>query len=107
MSARPSKGQCRNSKIFPPLILTVKVHQNIFFPETCFASTISEPEFKVCILVQWLSEQMECGNLQIGKTAVALWIQLPQKLLIPNLKALIVTFNLRSSTSKTVRLIDF
>ena len=23
-------------------------------------------------VVQWLSEQMECGNLQIGKPAVAL-----------------------------------
>ena len=50
MLARPSKGQCRNSKIFPPLLLTVKVDQNIFFPETCFASTISEPEFMVCSL---------------------------------------------------------
>ena len=49
MLARPSKGQCRNSKIFPPLLLTVKVDQNIFFPETCFASTISEPEFTVWI----------------------------------------------------------
>ena len=48
MLARPSKGQCRNSKIFPPLLLTVKVDQNIFFPETCFASTISEPKFTVC-----------------------------------------------------------
>ena len=47
MLARPSKGQCRNSKNFPPLLLTVKVDQNIFFPETCFASTISEPEFTV------------------------------------------------------------
>ena len=38
MLARPSKGQCRNSKIFPPLLLAVKADQNIFFPETCFAS---------------------------------------------------------------------
>ena len=44
----PSKGQCRNTKIFPPLLLAIKVDQNIFFPETCFASTISEPEFTVC-----------------------------------------------------------
>ena len=44
----PQKGQCRNSKIFPPLLLAVKVDQYIFFPETCFASTISEPEFTVC-----------------------------------------------------------
>ena len=49
MLAQPSKGQCRNSKIFPPLLLAVKEDQNIFFPETCFASTISEPEFTVCI----------------------------------------------------------
>ena len=48
MLAWPSKGQCRNSKNFPPLLLTVKVDQNIFFPETCFASTISEPELTVC-----------------------------------------------------------
>ena len=39
MLARPSKGQCRNSKNSPPLLLAVKVDQNIFFPETCFAST--------------------------------------------------------------------
>ena len=39
MLARPSKGQCRNSKIFPPLLLAVKVDQHIFFPETCFAAT--------------------------------------------------------------------
>ena len=50
MLARPSKGQCRNSKIFPLLLLAVKVDQNIFFPETCFASTISEPEF-----TEWLA----------------------------------------------------
>ena len=48
MLARPSKGQRTNSKIFPPLLLTVKVDQNIFFSETCFASTISEAEFTVC-----------------------------------------------------------
>ena len=54
MLARPSKGQCRNSKIFPPLLLAVKVDQNIFFPETCFASTISEPEFTV-----WAEENLE------------------------------------------------
>merc|ERR1712015_289044 len=39
MLARPSKGQCRNSKIFPPLLLAVKVDQHIIFPETCFAAT--------------------------------------------------------------------
>ena len=47
MLARPSKGQCTNSKIFPPLLLTVKVDLDIFFLETCFASTISEPELTV------------------------------------------------------------
>ena len=25
-------------------------------------------------MLQWLSEQMECGNPQIGKSVVALWI---------------------------------
>ena len=35
----PSKGQCRNSKIFLPLVLVIKVVQNIFFPETYNAST--------------------------------------------------------------------
>ena len=43
-----SKGQCRKSKIFLSLLLPMKVDQYIFFPETCFASTISEPEFTVC-----------------------------------------------------------
>ena len=46
--ANNSKGQCRNSKHIPPLLLAVKVDQNIFFPETCFASTNFEPEFTVC-----------------------------------------------------------
>ena len=31
------------------------------------------------INIQWLSEQMECGNLQIGKEALALWIPMTQK----------------------------
>ena len=43
MLAQPSKGQFRNSRN-----LAVKVDQNIFFPEACFASTISKPEFTVC-----------------------------------------------------------
>ena len=62
MLARPSKGQCRNSKIFPPLLLTVKVDQNIFFPETCFASTISEPEFTVC-----------CNRVAFGLHLACIW----------------------------------
>ena len=48
MLARPSKGQCRNSKNLSSLLLVIKVDQNIFFPETCFAPTISEPKFTVC-----------------------------------------------------------
>ena len=43
-----SKGQCRKSKNFPPLLLAVKVDQNIFFPETCFASSLN-----------WLFEEIE------------------------------------------------
>ena len=39
MSAWPTKGQCRNSKFFLPLVLVIKVVQNIFFPETYNAST--------------------------------------------------------------------
>ena len=49
-------------------------------------------------LLQWLPEQMECGNLQIGKQAVALWIPMTQKWLIPHLKALNVGFNFRYQT---------
>ena len=29
--------------------------------------------------LQWLPEQIECGNLQIGKPAAALWIPMTQK----------------------------
>ena len=50
------------------------------------------------VILQWLSELIECGNLQIGKTAVALWIPMTQKWLIPHLKALNVSFNLRYQT---------
>jgi hypothetical protein len=31
------------------LLLPIKVDQYIFFPETFFASTISKPEFTVCV----------------------------------------------------------
>ena len=48
--------------------------------------------------VQWLSELIECGNLQIGKPAVALWIPMTQTWLIPHLKVLNVGFNLRYQT---------
>ena len=65
MLARPSKGQCRNSKIFPPLLLAVKVDQNIFFPETCFASTISEPEFTVWIIqIFIIISEKDCAQWQ-------------------------------------------
>ena len=67
MLARPSKGQCRNSKIFPPLLLTVKVDQNIFSPETCFTSTISEPEFTVCISI--IQQMLASRSLWSNKTS--------------------------------------
>ena len=68
MLARPSKGQCTNSKIFPPLLLTVKVDQNIFFPETCFASTISEPEFTVWdVYNKHLLRKVHLGNVSSVK----------------------------------------
>ena len=35
--------------------------------------------FGLIKMVQWLPEQMECGNAQIGKSAVALWIPMTQK----------------------------
>ena len=46
--ARPSKGQCTISKILSSLIFSLFIEQNIFFPETCFACTISQPKFTVC-----------------------------------------------------------
>ena len=45
-----------------------------------------------------LSDQMECGNPQIGKLDAALWISMTQKLLIPHLKALNVCFNFKYQT---------
>ena len=48
--------------------------------------------------LQWLPEQMECGNAQIGKSAVAHWIPMTQKLFILHFKALNVGFNLRYQT---------
>ena len=46
--ARPSKGQCTISEILSSLIFSLIVEQNIYFPETCFAHTISELKFTVC-----------------------------------------------------------
>ena len=57
---RPLKGQCRSSKDFPPLHLVIKVDQNIFFPETCFAYNICEPEFTV-------SRQQGLPNLSLSQ----------------------------------------
>ena len=42
-----SKGQCTISKIIFPLVLTTFIEQNIFFPETYNAFTISKPDFTV------------------------------------------------------------
>ena len=44
---------CRKSKFFLSLLLPMQVDQHIFFPETCFAPTISEPEFTVWL---WSSD---------------------------------------------------
>ena len=49
-SAQPSKGQCTISKILSSPILSLFIEQNIFFPETYNAYTISEPKFTVCDL---------------------------------------------------------
>ena len=46
----PSKEQYSISKIISSLIFSLFIEQNIFFPETCFAYTISEPKFTVCIV---------------------------------------------------------
>ena len=51
-----SKGQCRKSKIFLSLLLPMQVDQYIFFPETCFAPTISEPEFTVWCVTFYIKE---------------------------------------------------
>ena len=45
--SKASKGQCRNLEISPPLLLAIKVDQNIVFPQTCFAYTILNLEFMV------------------------------------------------------------
>ena len=55
-----SKGQCRKSKIFLSLLLPMQVDQYIFFPETCFSPTISEPEFTVCTKGQKLLGLNHC-----------------------------------------------
>ena len=56
--ARPSKGQCTISKILSFLIFSLFIEQNIFFPETCFAYTISEPKFTVCTPEQYQYEYL-------------------------------------------------
>ena len=57
--ARPSKGQCTISKILSSLIFSSFIEQNIFFPEICFAYTISEPKFTV-----WFESWRAPGSTQ-------------------------------------------
>ena len=49
--ARPSKGQYTISKILSSPTFLSFIVQNIFFPETCFAFTISEPKFTGCLVL--------------------------------------------------------
>ena len=37
--------------------------------------------WRISYIVQWLPEQIECGNPQIGKPAVALWISMNQDII--------------------------
>ena len=60
--ARPSKGQCTISKILLPLILYTFIEQNTFFPETCFAYTISEPKFMCVFFGLIIPESLKFGN---------------------------------------------
>ena len=43
------KGQCTISKILFLLVLSTFIEQNIFFPETYNAFTISKPDFTLCL----------------------------------------------------------
>ena len=45
--AWPSKGQWTISKILSSTVYSIFIEQNIFFPASCFAYTISEPKFAV------------------------------------------------------------
>ena len=60
------------------------------------------------LYIQWLPEQMECGNPQIRKSAVALWITVTQKMIDTSFESpkCKLYFEI-SNTSKTVRLLDF
>ena len=71
-----SKGQCRKWNFFLPRLLAIKVDQHMFFPETCFASTISEPEFTV-----WMVKSNDFLYLQ--KRALE---QTPTLLALPQLQ---------------------
>ena len=53
--AQPSKGQCTISKILSSLVFFLFIEQNIFFPEICFAYTISEP--KIHSVKMWRREK--------------------------------------------------
>ena len=54
MSAQPSKGQCRSSKICLPLVLVIKAAQNIFFPETYNATTFLSQDSRSLFGEEWL-----------------------------------------------------
>ena len=59
----PSKGQCKNSKNFAPLVLEIKVAQNIFFPEISFAYIISKPKFIVCKVNHYMDLRVATDTL--------------------------------------------
>ena len=66
MSARPSKGQWRSSKNFLPLVLVIKVVQNMFFQRP-----IMPPHFwawdSLCDVLIFLICQKYCVNLLLQK----------------------------------------
>ena len=68
--ARPSKGQCTVSKILSSLIFSLFIEQNIFFPETCFAYTITEPKFTVWTLKHKRAIFQCCNKMQSHITNV-------------------------------------
>ena len=71
-----SKGQCRKSNIFLSLLLPMKVDQYIFFPERCFASTISETEFTVWIRDKnQLLETISVFLLSVHKTEICVFLK--------------------------------
>ena len=56
----------------------------------------------------WLPQQMECGNQQIRKSAVALWIPMTQNMNDTSFESPKCKLQFEiSNTSKTVRLLNF